>query len=113
MNIFLAGASGLVGSAFARAAARRGHRVVGVVGSFAGAIEGLERQVTLDLGDEAATTAAVLDLFPEAIVNCAAVSAPDACAKDPARAQALNVALPTRLARLAHHLSARLVNLSS
>jgi dTDP-4-dehydrorhamnose reductase len=113
MTIFLAGASGLVGSALARAAARRGHRVIGIVNSFAGEIEGLAARRVVDLGDAQATTAAVLDVFPEAIVNCAAISAPDQCEKNPALAQAINVALPATLARLAHHVSARMVHISS
>lgn len=113
MNILLAGASGLMGSAFAAAAARRGHRIVGVVGRHRGAIEGVTRTVPVDLADEAATTSVVLDVFPDAIVNCAAVSLPEACDADPARAQALNVALPALLARLAHHVSARFIHLSS
>jgi dTDP-4-dehydrorhamnose reductase len=113
MKIFLAGASGLVGSAFARAAARRGHAVTGTVGTFAGEIEGLARKVTVDLATEAAVTGALLEEFPEAIVNCAAVSVPEACESDPDGSQRLNVALPAALARLAHHLSARFVHLSS
>lgn len=113
MTIFLAGASGLVGAAAARAAARRGHRVVGVVGSYAGEIEGVATKLALDLTDEAAVHAAVLDAFPDAIFNCAAISSPEACEADPARAQALNVTLPAALARLAHHVSARFVHLSS
>jgi dTDP-4-dehydrorhamnose reductase len=113
MNIFLTGASGLVGSAFARAAQRRGHRVTGTVGSFAGPIEGLVQQLTLDLTHEGNTTAAVLDAFPEAIVNCAAISVPEQCEAQPALAQAMNVALPATLARLAHHVSARFIHLSS
>src|SRR5439155_17084939 len=63
--------------------------------------------------DETALNAAVLDAFPDAIFNCAAVSVPEACDTDPARAQVLNVALPAALARLAHHVSARFVHLSS
>jgi dTDP-4-dehydrorhamnose reductase len=113
MNLFLTGASGLVGSAFARAAARRGHRVIGTVGSFSGPLEGLATKLTLDLADEAATTGALLDVFPDAIVNCAAISVPEQCDANPALAQALNVALPSLLARLAHHVSARCVHLSS
>ncbi len=113
MNILLTGASGLVGSAFARAAHRRGHRVTGIVGSFTGEIEGLAAKRVVDLGDEMATTAAVLDVFPEAIVNCAAVSVPEQCDANPALAQSLNAALPAALARLARHVSARLVHLSS
>ena len=113
MNIFLAGASGLVGSAFARAAARRGHRVVGTVGTYTGEIEGVAQKRRVDLGDEMAVTAAVLDVFPQAIVNCAAISVPEQCDANPALAQSLNVALPATLARLAHHVGARLVHLSS
>lgn len=113
MNIFVAGASGLVGSAFARAAARRGHRVTGIVGSFTGEIEGLHKQLKLDLTNDTATTAAVLDTFPDAIVNCAAISVPEQCEANPALAQLMNVELPATLARAAHHVSARLVHLSS
>jgi dTDP-4-dehydrorhamnose reductase len=113
MTIFLTGASGLVGSAFARAAERRGHRVIGIVGAFAGRIEGLAEQRTVDLASEMATTAAVLDVFPQAIVNCAAISVPEQCDAHPALAQALNVGLPATLARLAHHVTARLIHVSS
>jgi dTDP-4-dehydrorhamnose reductase len=113
MTIFLAGASGLVGSAFACAAARRGHRVIGIVNSFAGEIEGLAVKRAADLSDAGATTAAVLDVFPDAIVNCAAVSVPEQCEANPALAQSLNVLLPATLARLAHHVSARMVHISS
>ncbi|MFA6289122.1 MAG: SDR family oxidoreductase [Opitutaceae bacterium] len=113
MNFFLTGASGLVGSAFAQAAARRGHHVTGLVGSFAGPLPGVNEKRALDLTDDAALTAAVLDAFPDAIVNCAAVAEPAQCDADPARAQALNVALPATLARLAHHLSAKFIHLSS
>ena len=113
MKILLTGASGLVGSSFAQAAARRGHHVTGIVGSFGGTLSGVNEKHTLDLTDDVALTAAVLEAFPDAIVNCAAAAEPSQCDADPARAQALNVALPATLARLAHHLSARFVHLSS
>jgi dTDP-4-dehydrorhamnose reductase len=113
MNILLTGPSGLVGGAFAQAATRRGHHVTGLVGTFAGEVPGLAAQRRADLTDEAALTGTVLELFPDAIVNCAAVSETAHCDADPARAQALNVTLPAQLARLANHLSARLVHLSS
>ncbi len=113
MKILLTGASGLVGSAFAQAATRRGHHVIGLVGAYTGNVPGLAEKRPLDLTNEAALTAVVLETFPEAIVNCAAVAEPGQCDADPARAQALNVALPEQLARLAHHLSAKLIHLSS
>jgi len=113
MRILLTGASGLVGAAFARAAARRGHAVTGIVGGFTGELPGVATHRTLDLCDEALVTAAIPAELPEAIVNAAAVPVPEACDADPARAQALNVALPSTLARLAHDLSARLAHLSS
>jgi dTDP-4-dehydrorhamnose reductase len=113
MKILLTGASGLVGAAFAEAAKRRGHNVVGVVGRATFAVPGLAEKRSLDLQDAAAVTALALEVFPDAIVNCAAVAEPAACDADPVRAQALNVTLPATLAKLAHHLSARLIHLSS
>lgn len=113
MKILLTGASGLVGSAFAESASRRGHHVVGVVGRASFTIPGLAEKRSLDLADPAAITGLALELFPDAIVNCAAVSEPAACEADPVRSQQLNVVLPATLARLAHHLSARLVHISS
>jgi dTDP-4-dehydrorhamnose reductase len=113
MKILLAGASGLVGHSFAQSASRRGHHVVGLVNTHPGDIPGLASKRSADLTDEHALTSLVLDTFPDAIVNCAAVAEPAQCDADPARAQALNVALPAHLARLAHHVSARFIHLSS
>jgi len=113
MKIFLAGASGLVGSAFVRAAKRQGHHVIGVVGGFAGLIEGVAQQLRLDLTNETATTRATLDAAPDAIVNCAAVSAPEQCEANPVSSRKMNVELPAALARAAQKLSVPLVHLSS
>ena len=113
MNILLTGATGLVGSAFAEAAQRRGHHVVGGVGRSLFNVPGLAEKRALDLTSPEGVTALALEMFPDAIVNCAAVAEPAACDADPARAQALNVELPATLAGLAHHLSARLVHVST
>ena len=51
MKILLTGASGLLGSAFARAAKRRNHEVVGIVGSYPGHVEGLAATRSRLLGD--------------------------------------------------------------
>ena len=113
MNIFLTGASGLLGSAVAESAHRRGHTVTGVVGRSAVRVPGLARQLSLDLIEPGPLHGAVLDLFPDVIVNCAAVAEPAQCDADPARSQALNVSLPQRLAQLGHHVSARVIHVSS
>ena len=113
MRIFLTGASGLVGAAFARAAARRGHAVTGIVDRFAGELSGPAARRSLDLGHEASVTSSLLEIFPDAMVNYAAASEPAAVDQDPAGSQAVNVALPATLARAAHHLSARLIHVSS
>lgn len=113
MKILLTGATGLVGAAFAEAASRRGHHVVGVAGRSILSVPGLAERHSLDLASPETVTTLALEQFPDAIVNCAAVADPGACDADPALAQLLNVALPAALARLAHHLSARLVHLSS
>ena len=114
MRIFLTGASGLLGSNFAEAAARRRHEVIGTMGGWDGPpIPGMARQLRLDLRDLPAVASAVLAAFPDAIVNCAAISEMARCEADPAAAHRLNVGLPQRLAELAHHLGARCVHVSS
>ncbi len=112
-KLLLTGASGLVGSNVAAVAQRRGFDVVAVVGRHAGTIPGAARIRSMDLTDIAAVQQFALELFPDAIVNAAAISEPSHCDADPARSQQLNVELPSTLAQLSHHLGARLVHLSS
>src|SRR4051794_41864697 len=113
MKIFLTGASGLVGAAFASVAQRQGHAVVGTVGGFSGSLPGLAQKIALDLADDAAVTQAIRSTRPDAIVNCAAISEPAACDADPVRSQKMNVGLPALLATTAATLSARFIHLSS
>ncbi len=113
MKILLTGASGLLGSAFAQAAKRRGHHVVGIIGQYSGPLEGPAEKKRLDLTDLNTLEAYVLEQFPDAIVNCAAISEPTDCERDPAASQLINVALPEKLALLARHLFATLIHISS
>lgn len=113
MNLLLTGASGLVGAACARLAAAQGHLVTGLVHGFTGSVPGLTRQLRLDLRDPAAVRATVRNLQPAVILNAAAVAEPAQCDADPARAEALNVALPATLAEVAAETGARLIHLSS
>ena len=113
MKVFLTGASGLVGSAVAMAAARAGHSVTGIVGRFPGEITGLSQRVTLDLTDAAAVARTVLHEAPDAILNCAAISEPAVCEENPSLSNTLNVDLPITLARVAEQLGARFLHISS
>src|SRR4051812_17393330 len=113
MNIFLTGASGLVGGAFAKKAAHHGHRVVGIVSSFSGVIEGLADRIVLDAGDRDALTAQIKAAAPDAIINAAGVSEPPKCEADPVRSNLLNVTLPAQLAEIARRSGVRFLHLSS
>ncbi|MEO6002819.1 MAG: SDR family oxidoreductase [Opitutus sp.] len=113
MKVFLTGSSGLVGAALARAASRRGHHVVGVVGRYRGDLEGVAEKLTMDLTQPELVKRSLLDVFPDVIVNCAAISEPAACDADPIGSEAMNVGLPRILAEVATHLGARLIHISS
>jgi dTDP-4-dehydrorhamnose reductase len=113
MRILLTGASGLVGGAFARAAAAARHDTTGVVGRWMGPLPGLAQQHALDLQDEAAVRSLVRATHPEVIVNAAAISEPAQCDAEPERAARLNVALPEILAQEAAARGARLLHLST
>ncbi|EDY81643.1 NAD dependent epimerase/dehydratase family [Verrucomicrobiia bacterium DG1235] len=113
MKILLTGASGLLGSAFARSAKRRGHQVIGIHHQNPAPSSDLAQTRTLDLTDLNALEALTLEHFPDAIVNCAAISEPSACEAKPTHSRLVNVALPEKLALLARHLFATLIHISS
>jgi len=113
MQILITGASGLLGSAVAKAAVRRKHQVIGIVGKSQTSAPGLSKREVVDLEDLADAERFVLDTFPDAIVNCAAISIPRLCDQSPERTRRLNVDLPEKLALLARHLFAKFVHVSS
>jgi dTDP-4-dehydrorhamnose reductase len=66
-----------------------------------------------DLAESAELTRCILDLWPDVMVNCAAVSNPASVDARPALAERINVALPRLLAQLSTHLGARLIHIST
>ena len=113
MKILLTGASGLVGSAFARAAAAAGHEVFGVVGRWSETVPGTAGLLARDLADSTQAQALVQGIHPALIVNAAAVSEPAACEADPVKSRAVNVEFPAALAAVAARARIRLIHLSS
>ena len=113
MKILLTGASGLLGNAYSLAAIRRGHEVIGLYNSTAPKIASLAHLRQMDLSKTEGLTQLILDLWPDAIVNCAALSNPAAVDANPQLAEKVNVALPRTLAQLATHLGARMIHIST
>lgn len=113
MKILLTGASGLLGNAYALAALRRGHEVVGLYNTRAPQVEGLSHLREMELCETEELSRMALDLWPDAIINCAALSNPAAVEAEPGRAEKVNVALPRTLAQLATHLGARFIHIST
>ena len=59
---------------------------------------------SLDLSADELVTRELFDLWPDAIINCAAISSPDMVKKDPAHAYKINVEAAQKLAQISDHL---------
>ena len=100
MLIYCTGATGLAGYNFVKAASSEGHKVVAVCGKHRLPEMPNVTPVSCDLLDEHAVQRAVLEVFPDAIVNCAAISSPADVDANPELAEKMNTVLPERLAQL-------------
>ena len=113
MKILLTGSSGLLGHAYAQAAVRRGHSVTALYNQNRPIADGLARTIQLDASEPEKLTQIAIELWPDVIVNCAAISNAIAVEADAMRAEKINVALPRLLAQLSTHLGARLLHVST
>jgi len=119
MKVLLTGASGLVGHATMQAVLGRGHEVLAVGHAHLpnlpidAAAKKRAQAAQIDLTNDIALDRLLFDYYPDAIINCAAVSSQAAVEAQPELAEKLNVALPRRLAQIAFHLSAPLLHLST
>lgn len=113
MKILLTGASGLLGNAYAKAAIRRGHDVIALSKVNNPPASGLSRSLQFDLITPDPLTHLCLETWPDAIVNCAAISNPASVEAQPELAEKINVALPRHLAQLSTHIGARLIHIST
>jgi len=113
MKILLTGASGLLGNAFAEAAIRRGHSVIALYHQNPPIAKGIAQAIQLDATQPQGLTPLCLEIWPDAIVNCAAISNPASVDADPKGAEQINVALPRLLAQIATHLGARFLHVST
>ena len=108
VKVALFGSSGLLGSAVSRALCERGHSCI----PFSNQVS-VENSKRICLSDSEQLTRQLLDEWPDAIINCAAISSPDAVTQNPEFARAINVEGAIRLAEIASHLGARYLHIST
>ncbi len=113
MKILLTGASGLLGNAYANAAVRRGHAVTALYHRTKPIARGIAQCIQMDACELDQLSSLTLELWPDVIVNCAAISSPAEVDASPALAEKINVALPRQLSQLSAHLGSRLLQIST
>ncbi len=96
MRALVVGASGQIGGHLLRLLAAGGHTAVGTYGTHP--VPGLVR---VDLEDEAALRAALLDVRPDVVIVSAGWTWVDGCEDDPDKSRRLNCDLPVGVARAA------------
>ncbi len=101
MRVLVTGAAGQLGTDLVAACTAAGDHVVA-----------LDR-ASLDVSDRSAVLAAVTSATPDAVINCAAWTAVDACEGDPELALAMNGTSVRWLAEACHRSGAHLVTVST
>ncbi len=101
MRILVTGAAGQLGTDLVAACAAAGDEVFAF------------DRAGLDISDRAAVLGAVTSLRPDAVVNCAAWTAVDACEADPELALAMNGTAVRWLAEACHRSGSHLVHMST
>lgn len=113
MKVALFGATGLLGWSVGQAVLRRRYELISFSGNGADDLRGVGRVAPLSLTDDGRLTRTLLDEWPDAIINCSAISSPDTVNESPRESHAINVEATTRLAEIAVHLGARFLHVSS
>ena len=113
MKVVLFGATGLLGWSVGQAVLRRRYDLIPFSGNGSDDLRGIGRVTPLSLTDDERLTRTLLDEWPDAIINCSAISSPDSVNESPRESHALNVVATTRLAEISAHLGARFLHVSS
>ena len=113
MRVIVTGVSGLAGTAIAQEAIQRGHKVLGVYQRNKPTLEGLDGAVQRDLSDLASLQNWLMEAWPDAVINAAAVSAISDVDRDPDAAARVNIDMPALLAQVCHHMGIRFVHMST
>ena len=112
VKVVLLGASGLLGWSIYQELKRRGYNTYPYFRQSKPDVRFAEFRA-LNLSEDSKVTRELLDLWPDAIINCAAISSPDTVNLDPFTAKMINVDAAERLAEISSHLGARFIHVSS
>ena len=113
MKILLTGASGLLGNAYAEAAIRRSHEVIALSHSTLPSAIGIARTERMCGTELDRITSLCFEIWPDVIVNCAALSSSEEIEKNPGLAEKINVDLPRHLAQISAHMGIRFLHIST
>ncbi len=107
------GASGLLGSAVCKAVIRRGYTPLPYTNKSNVSFSEQCNSKPISISDENQLTRELFDRWPDAVINCAAISSPDAVNQSPDFARSVNVEGAVKLAQVAAHIGARYIHISS
>ena len=113
MKIAVLGASGLLGSAVCRSVIHRGYSLFAYSNRETITFSDQSHSKQLPFSDENKLTREFLDQWPDAVVNCAAISSPDTVDQSPQSASLVNVEAASRLANISAHIGARFIHIST
>lgn len=113
MKIAVMGASGLLGSAVCREVLARGHKLLAYSNR-----KSIDKKAgfeisSLPLDQFNPVIRELFDQWPDAMVNCAAISSPDSVDQNPKQAGLINVEAAKRLTEVSAHLGARHIHIST
>ncbi len=113
MKIICTNVNGAIAYNVVQEALNRGHSVIVLNAPNSLPNKPKLEKLNLDISDLNALERIVLDVFPDAILNCSDVPSSDINDDNIDFVKAINVDMPEKLAQLAFHLSSRFIHISS
>lgn len=113
VKIAVLGASGLLGSAVCRSVIHRGYSLLAYSNRETISFSDQCHSKQLPFSDDNQLTREFFDQWPDAVVNCAAISSPDTVDQSPELAHLVNVEGASRLASVSAHIGARFIHIST
>jgi dTDP-4-dehydrorhamnose reductase len=113
VKIAVFGASGMLGFTVCKSVLRRGYKLCAYSSKSRLSISDNLESKPLPFSDDDQITRELFDHWPDAIINCGAISSPDEVSKSIEHAHSVNVLGAYRLASIASHIGARFIHVST